>query len=95
MTDRSFIFLFVLVLFPPSQSTAIMYSRCKVKSIIVIMVIVCTLSATFLLISLHVLQISRKPGSVPLMEQEHKYFCSSQMEKLNVHTGFKQLVPGD
>lgn len=80
----------------PSQRTVIMYSRSKVKSIIIIiMVILCTLSVTFLLISPHVLQISRKLGSVPPVEQEHKYFSSLQMEKMNVHTGFKRLVPGD
>lgn len=29
------------------------------------------------------------------MEEEHKYFSSLQIEKMNVHTGFKQLLPGD
>lgn len=28
------------------------------------------------------------------MQQEHKYFSCLQMEKLNVHAGFKQLLPG-
>lgn len=68
MTGCSFIFLFCSSSVSPSQRTAIMYSRTKVKSIIiVIMVILSTLSVTFLLISPHILQISRKFGSVSPM----------------------------
>lgn len=95
--DRLFFYIsFCSCSVSASQRTAITYSRSKVKSIIIIiMVILCTLSVTFLLVSPHILQISRKLGSAPPMEEEHKYFSSLQIEKMNVHTGFKQLLPGD
>lgn len=86
---RFFLFLFC---FPLSEDCNHVL-RPKVKSITIIMVIL--LVQLFLLISQCILQICRQLGSVLPTEQEHMSFSRLQMEDLNMHTCFKQILPGD